>query len=217
MTALLLDFDGTLVDTRRDLAQGVNLLLTELGLPTLPVETVVTFIGRGARSLIRRSMEHVDPEERVARDEQTLRRFLGHYETVMLDTSRPFPGVVEGLMELQGAGVPMAIVSNKPEAPTRAITSSLGLDRFFEVILGGDSTPHKKPHPLPLERAAHALGQPLAECIMVGDSDIDLAAARAAGIPGIWCTWGGIHPDRPSEADRVADNFDEVVRAVLQG
>ena len=215
MSPLLLDLDGTLIDSRRDLATGVNLLLGELGLPTLPVETVLSFVGRGARSLIQRSIDHVDPSGKAPRDESTLRRFLGHYQSVLLDTTRPYPGVVEGLDRLQAAGVPLAVVSNKPEAPTLQIVEALGLSRYFRVVLGGDSTPTRKPDPGPLRVAAERLGVPLQSCVMVGDSDVDIAAAEAAGIPGVWCSWGGIHPDQPTSSPRVAHRFGDVVTVGL--
>ena len=212
MTPLLLDFDGTLVDSRRDLARGVNLLLNELELPALPLEVVVSFVGRGARSLIRRSIDFADPEGRIPRDEATLRRFLPHYRNVMFESTVPFPGVTEGLSQLRAAGVPMAIVSNKPEAPTLAISNFLELSSFFDVTLGGDSTAEKKPSSLPLQVAADQLGVALASGVMVGDSDVDMEAAAAAGIPGVWCPWGGIHPDRPAGADFIAESFRDIVR-----
>jgi phosphoglycolate phosphatase len=217
VTPLLLDFDGTLVDSRQDLAQGVNRLLAELGLEPLPLAVVVSFVGRGARSLIRRSIEQADPLGRVPRDETVLRRFLDHYQEVMLDNTVPFPGVAAGLDKLREAGVPMAIISNKPEAPTRTIAQALNLTDYFGAILGGDSTPKKKPSALPLRIAAERLGVPLAGCVMVGDSDVDIEAAAAAGIPGVWCSWGGIHPDRPARADHSATSFADIVGIGLSG
>ncbi|MEE2830626.1 MAG: HAD-IA family hydrolase [Myxococcota bacterium] len=215
MRALLLDLDGTLIDSRRDLARGVNLLLEDLGLTPLPVERITSFVGRGARSLVSRAMAFSDPEGRVPPDETTLRRFLGFYEQVLLDTTVPFPGVLDGLAQLQEARVPLAVVSNKPEAPTRVILDALELTPFFGSILGGDSAPEKKPSALPLVQAAEELKHPLKDCLMAGDSDVDIQAAHAAGIPGIWCSWGGIHPDCPTEVDRVAHHFEDLVEAAL--
>ncbi len=217
MTPLLLDLDGTLVDSAQDLASAVNSVLVELGLAPLPQTTLMSFVGRGARSLVRRAIEHADPSGQVARDEAVLRRFLGHYEKVMLQHTVPFPGVSAGLELLRAAGVPMAIVSNKPEEPTLLISEALGLSPFFGATLGGDSTDQKKPSARPLEVAAARLGVALADCVMVGDSDVDIAAAEAAGIPGVWVTWGGIHPDRPSRADHVAHSFDAIVEIGLGG
>lgn len=217
MTPLLLDLDGTLVDSAQDLGSAVNSLLIELDLAPLPLPTLMSFVGHGARSLVRRAIEHADPSGQVARDEAVLRRFLGHYKKVMLNHTAPFPGVSSGLERLRAAGVPMAIVSNKPEEPTLIISEALGLSPFFGAILGGDSTDQKKPSARPLEVAAARLGVPLSDCVMIGDSDVDIAAAEAAGIPGVWVTWGGIHPDRPPRTDHVAHSFETIVEIGLRG
>ncbi len=213
--AALFDLDGTLVDTRRDLAAGVNLLLADLGFDPLPVETVMRFVGRGARLLIRRTLDHVDPEERVRRDDPTLRRFLEHYWRVILDTTAPFPGVIDGLERLREAGLPMAVVSNKPEEPTLHIVRALGLEGFFGAVLGGDSLPTKKPEPEMLQVAAIRIGADLAGCLMVGDSDVDIDAAHNAGVAAAWCSWGGIHPERPADPDFVVDRFEQVVDLLI--
>jgi len=212
---LLLDLDGTLIDSRRDLAAATNLLLAEHGVPPLPLEQVCSYIGRGARSLVRRSLDAADPEGRIARDSPTLRRFLHHYRGVLLDTTVPFPGVVAGLRELRAAGVPMAVVTNKPLEPAMACLDGLDLTRWFDAVLGGDSLPTKKPDAAPLIEAARRLRVPLAGCLMVGDSDVDVDAAAAAGVPGLWCAWGGIHPDRPQGPCRRVDRFEEVVALSL--
>ncbi len=215
MHPLLLDLDGTLLDTRRDLSEGVNRLLESLGLPRLRQEQVLGYVGRGASSLIRRSLDAADPQGQVPRDDAIYRRFLDHYRAVWLDTTRPYPGVEEGLERLAAAGLPMAVVSNKPEGPTRVIVEGLGLSRYFGIVLGGDSLPTKKPDPAPLLHAAEVLGVEISHCIMVGDSDVDIEAARRAGCGGLWCSWGGIHPECPREPCRQVDCFETVVEAAL--
>ena len=215
MRTLLLDLDGTLIDSRRDLAAATNRLLAEAGLAPLSLDTVCSFVGRGARALVRRSLEAADPEGRVPRSPEVLRRFLGHYEQVLLDSTVPFPGVREGLVQLRSAGVGLAVVTNKPIAPTRTILEGLDLSRMFGVVLGGDSLTTKKPDPEPLFAAASALQAELEDCLMVGDSDVDMDAAANAGVPGVWCSWGGIHPDCPASFDRVAHSFEEVVSLAL--
>ena len=213
--AVLFDLDGTLVDSRRDLAAATNLLLGELGLASIPLETVCTFVGRGARTLVRRALDHVDPEQRIDRADPALRRFLKHYESVLLATTVPFPGVVAGLTLLAEASIPMAIVTNKPEAPARVVLDGLGLTSWFGAIYGGDTLGRRKPHPDMLIRAARDLGVGLDGCLMVGDSDVDIEAARAAGVSGAWCSWGGFHPERPHAADHRVDAFEELVALVL--
>jgi phosphoglycolate phosphatase len=213
---LLLDLDGTLIDSRQDLAAGVNLLLEELGLPPLPLDEVCSYIGRGARSLIRRSLDAADPGRTVPRDAPVLRGFLAHYSSVILDTTVPFPGVVAGLDVLKAAGVPMAVVTNKPIEPARVCLDGLGLTGYFGAVLGGDSLSTKKPDGAPLAEAARLLGVELDRCLMVGDSDVDIDAASSAGIEGVWCAWGGIHPDRPRGPCLRVDRFDEVVQLSLE-
>ena len=214
---LLLDLDGTLIDSRRDLATGVNRLLAEVGAAPLSVDEIGGYIGRGARSLIRRALDAADPDGRVPRDDSVLRRFLGHYKAVILDTTTPFPGVEDGLRRLREAGVPLAVVTNKPHGPTMQCLDGLGLTRFFPVILGGDSLDTKKPDAAPLREAAQRLDVDLARCLMVGDSDVDVDAASNAGIPALWCSWGGIHLDRPTRPCLRVERFDEVVEISLRG
>ena len=215
MQGVLLDLDGTLIDSRRDLAAATNRLLAELELSPLPLEQICSFVGNGARTLVRRSLDAADPERRVDRAAPVLRNFLTHYEAVMLDTTKPFPGVVDGLGRLRSAGLALAVVTNKPIGPTSRILAALGLTRWFGAVLGGDSLATKKPDPAMLFAASDQLGVDIAGCVMVGDSDVDMAAAGAAGVPGIWCSYGGLHPDRPPRWDRVADSFTDVVDACL--
>jgi phosphoglycolate phosphatase len=212
--AALFDLDGTLIDSRQDLADSVNALLVELGAAPLPDPVVLSFVGNGARSLIRRAWAEAAPGRPVPGD-GLLRRFLPLYEQRLLAHTVPYPGVVDGLERLKAAGVPMALVTNKPEAPARRILEGLGLSERFDCVLGGDSLQTKKPAPQMLLAAAAALGTPPARCLMVGDSDVDVEAGIAAGVPTVWCTWGGIHPDRPAQAESVADRFEQVVRRLL--
>ena len=210
--ALLCDLDGTLVDSRTDLATAVNLLFEELGLAPLPIERVIQHVGRGARVLVRRCLEEVAAD--IPGDDERLRRFLHHYERVILDTTRPFVGVREGLEQLRREGFGLAVVTNKPEGPARELLSGLDMTDLFTVVLGGDSLPTRKPEPEMLLVAAQRLGVAPGDCVMLGDSDVDIAAAVAAGMRGMWCSWGGFHPDQPAQADVVVHRFAEVVSAL---
>ena len=145
--------------------------------------------------------------------DEAVEQFREHYWRHCLDRTRLYPGVKETLHSLDG--LRLAVVSNKPEQPTREISDALELTRFFPVIIGGDTYPERKPHAQPLVEAANLLGVPLERCVMVGDSDVDIDAAKAAGIPGFWCPWGGIHPDRPDAAARSLKHFDELVDFAL--
>jgi len=213
MRAVLFDLDGTLVDSRRDLAAAANAVLAELNLPTLPLEVVASYVGRGARALITRCLHHVEPGREA--DDEIAQRFLAHYAEVRLDTTAPFPGVEEGLAHLHRLGVPMGVVTNKPHRPAMEILDDLDLTRYFGIVLGSGAVPKKKPAPDGLWVAAGRLGVRPAACLFVGDSDVDVEAARAAGMEAVWCSWGGFQLDAPTDADLRVDSFDEVVARAL--
>lgn len=215
MRGVLFDLDGTLVDSRRDLAAAANAVLHDLGLPPLPLEVVAGYVGRGARALIARCLNHVAPGRDA--DDEIARAFLAHYDRVMLETTEAFPGVEAGLAALRGRGVPLGVVTNKPHAPAVEVLDALDLSRFFGVILGSGVVPRKKPAPDGLLVAAGKIGVRPSNCLYVGDSDVDIEAARAAGMEAIWCSWGGFQPDAPADADATVDRFDEVVTRLTDG
>jgi phosphoglycolate phosphatase len=189
--AILWDLDGTLVETRRDIATGVNLVLADRGLPPMSVEAVSQNVGQGSRVLMTRCLEQGGSPLKDDEDlDRAYHSFIRHYVDHLLDSSEPYDGIPELLGQLSNAGIAMAVVSNKPTDPTRRLVDSLELNRFFSLVLGGDSLPERKPHPAPLLYAMEQLGTGIDTTIMVGDSRIDLEAARAAGIPGIAVSWG---------------------------
>ena len=181
MGAVLIDLDGTLVDTAPDIAGAVNRMLHALGAPALALETVTSFIGNGVPTLVRRVLaaSGVAPSQQ----DSALALFHRHYADTNGRDSRVFPGVVTGLSRLREAGYRLACVTNKPQAATAALLSSSGLATYFDAVVGGDATPHLKPHAAPLLHACRLLGADPACSVMVGDSSVDVAAARAAGMP----------------------------------
>jgi 2-phosphoglycolate phosphatase len=184
--AIAFDLDGTLVDSRLDLAAAVNTVRAELGFPGLPVERVMTFVGRGARSLVRRSL----PEEVAGGDfDAAYERFLELYYDRCLEQTRPYPGV-ESMLEALAAELPLAVVTNKPARHTRRILEGLGLAPWLRFALGGDSLPERKPDPEPLREAGRRLGVDPGRLLYVGDSAIDGETARRAGSPAALVTWG---------------------------
>lgn len=185
--AVAFDLDGTLVDSRRDLAAAVNGVRAELGLAPFPLAEVVARIGHGARDLVRKSLPAQLGTEEF---ERAFRRFGELYFAGCLLETRAYPGVPELLEVLAAAAVPLAVVTNKPERPSRKILAGLGLERFFSVVLGGDSLPVRKPDPRPLLEAARRLLVAPAETALVGDSAVDAATALAAGSPFVQVAWG---------------------------
>lgn len=211
---LLFDLDGTLVDSRADLVTGVNLMLAELGEAALGAAEVIGFVGEGARLLVERSLRASRgraPEE--AEIATALAIFVRHYEEHLLDETRPYPGVREALDRLRG--IPMAVVTNKPEALAVAMLKGLkglGLGDHFRVVLGGDSLPERKPSPLMLLEAARRCGVAPATTLMIGDSRIDIAAGQKAGMATCGFTGGfrGADELREAGADLLFSRFDEL-------
>jgi len=186
IAAVVFDLDGTLIDSRRDLAAAVNGVRGELGYEALPVARVVEHVGHGARNLVRRSL----PEEVAGEGfEAAFGRFLEIYYDCCLRETRPYPGVEELLDAIAGR-LPMAVLTNKPERHTGKILKGLGLARHLRFALGGDTLPVHKPHPDTLREAARRLGAPPARTLLVGDSAIDAETAQNAGAPAALVTWG---------------------------
>jgi len=184
-TCLLFDLDGTLVDSRADLAASVNLMLRELGRERLPDEAIIGFVGEGARLLVERSLRasHGLSAETALEDEETstaLAIFMHHYRDHLMDRTALYPGVREALDRLEA--IPKAIITNKPYQFSVAILEALGLSDRFPVVIGGDSLPERKPSPLMLLEGAHRCGATPAQTLMIGDSRIDIAAGRNAGM-----------------------------------
>ena len=189
-TALVFDLDGTLIDSRQDITGAINRMRAGYGLPPLTLEQVVAMVGEGARVLIERA---VGGELPAAEIEPALRRYLGYYDEVLLATTRPYPGVPEMLAKL-AAVYPLALLSNKGEAPSRRILEGLGLAPYFRLVLGGDSLPSRKPDPAGLRFAAERLGVVVADLMLIGDTAIDGETARAAGSLFGLVEWGFPRP-----------------------
>jgi len=190
--ALFFDLDGTLVDSLPDLTVAVNSLRTDLGLTRLNSEQVRNCIGDGARLLVTRAL----PERAFI--EEYLEIFLAHYRGHLASTTGPYPGIPEMLEKL--AGVPLALITNKPQEMAETLLANLGLAHHFRFITGGDRYPEKKPHPLPLQMALAELGISPKRALMIGDHHTDLRAARMADMHTCFCDWGygndgGEHPD----------------------
>ncbi|MCR8726639.1 phosphoglycolate phosphatase [Frigidibacter sp. ROC022] len=179
---VVFDLDGTLVDSAGDLRDAANLLLAELGKKPIDLETTIGFIGRGVPTLVRRVLGHREVAVEGAELEARTARFLAHYEPRVTASTRPYPGVVAMLEDLQARGIGLALCTNKIESATRSICDVLGLTRFFPVIVGGDTLPQRKPDPAPLLLAIRKLGLEPEEVLYVGDSETDYATARGAQV-----------------------------------
>ena len=182
--AVLIDLDGTLLDTIDDLAAAANAMLVELGLDPRPVLEMRSFVGKGAESLVQRALTgrldgHVEPE----RLNEAVSVFRRHYTRENGVSARCYPGVREGLALMRAMGLGLACVTNKPVAFTLPLLERTGLMSDFDIVIGGDSLPRKKPDPAQLLHACDGFGIAPGKAVMIGDSVNDARAARAAGMP----------------------------------
>jgi phosphoglycolate phosphatase len=210
---VVFDLDGTLIDSRADLAQAVNYVLRAFELTELSLERVTGYIGEGARRLVQRALgtEH---ENRL---DEGLQLFMTYYGAHLLDHTQLYPGIAAVLHELARRGVLLSVLSNKPEAMSRAILDGLGVLAVFRAVLGGDSFPARKPEPAGLEHVRNLTGTPLEKMLVVGDSLIDLRTAEAAGIDFCGVAWGfGAEGLRATGAQPIIDEPAELI-AIIEG
>ncbi len=212
---LLFDLDGTLVDTAPDLLGAVNAVLVGEGRPTIDPQSLRQMVGQGARVLIERAMaatgESISPELLPA----LVNRFIAHYREHIADDSRPFPGVVETLGQLRDAGAPLAVLTNKPQVLTVPILEALQLSHFFDVICGSGRYGYNKPDARIVAHVLDEMGGVPGSAIMIGDSAVDVATARAADIPVVLVSYGYTpQPARDLSADAVVDSFPDVIVAL---
>ncbi len=183
------DLDGTLIDSRADLVQSVNATLRHFQRHELPDDIVASYIGDGAGMLIQRAFG--DPKDTSLMD-AALRYFLDYYREHKLDNTYVYDGVIPVLEALRDCQrkVMLAVLSNKPVGPSRAICDALGLAPHFFRVYGGDSFATKKPDPFGLETLLREAGVAAAEAVMIGDSDVDILTARNCGTFSIGCSYG---------------------------
>lgn len=208
---LVLDLDGTLVDSSRDIADALNAALARLapGTPAIPLERVLGFVGEGARLLVERALG----EAGLALDvSQALDTYLGCYRERLLATTRLYPGMAEALGALEGAGCTLAVLTNKPGDMSRAILDGLGVGSRFARVLGPEDVPARKPDPAGLLELLRRLDVPAREAWMVGDSATDVLTARAASVRAAGVVWG-FHPGamRAADPERVLTSPRELV------
>jgi phosphoglycolate phosphatase len=203
---LIFDLDGTLIDSKLDLAYSVNAMLEHMGRAPLVHESIYSMVGNGVPVLVRRALGEGATDAEVA---EGMPYFLSYYREHMLDNTVTYPGVREGLDLLVGR--PMAVLSNKPVKFSQAIIEGLGLARYFRYIYGGNSFEKKKPDPVGVEILLRDFAVSQREAMMVGDSEVDVKTARNAGIWACGVTYGlGSEGLRVNPPDLMLDSLAEL-------
>ena len=210
LRAVIVDLDGTMVDTVGDFQVALNRMLADLGLPAVDRGFITRTVGKGSEHLIRSTLAQVRAEATLFDDAWA--RYQHHYLAVNGQFSTVYPGVLAGLRRLQDAGLALACLTNKPGNFARPLLAAKGLDGFFSQVFGGDAFARKKPDPLPLLQTCIALGSLPAHTLMVGDSSNDAQAARAAACPVVLVSYGYNHgqPAQSAAPDAVIDRLDEL-------
>jgi phosphoglycolate phosphatase len=217
--AVMIDLDGTLLDTVADLAIAVNLLLQKVGRPPLAEALVRTFVGKGIANLVKRALVGaLEGEPDAALFERALPLYYDCYESVNGKHTVIYPGVREGLDALKSAGYPLACVTNKSARFTLPLLEKMRLAAYFKVVVSGDTLPKKKPDPLPLTHACAELGIAPRDMLMIGDSLNDTLAARAAGCP-VFCVPYGYNEGRDVrelDVDAIVETLFEAQKLIVR-
>lgn len=217
VAAVIIDLDGTLLDTAADLVAAANAMRGDLGMGELPAQQIVSYVGKGAEMLVHRAMTaqadgRVSPEVFTAAHERFLLRYHEHNgRSAVL-----YPGVCEGLRAMQSQGLRLACVTNKPEAFTLPLLRRTGLAEYFELIVSGDTLRLRKPDPMQLLYVAEQFVLVPAQVLAVGDSGNDALAARAAGMPVVAVPYG-YNEGKPIidlDVDAIVSGLDELSRII---
>ena len=183
LKAVLLDLDGTLLDTAGDIAEAANRMRAALGFQPLDPALIKTFVGKGIANLVSKTLKDAVGEVGPTALKVAVANFERQYEKCFGDTSIPYPGVIDGMNALKDKGLRLACVTNKAAKFTEPLLERTGLKDYFELVVSGDTLAAKKPDPLQLTHAVEFFGAQPAEVLLIGDSVNDAVAARAAGCP----------------------------------
>jgi phosphoglycolate phosphatase len=217
-SALVLDLDGTLVDTAPDLAQATNHVLRQHGRRAVSLDEIRTLVGHGARKLIKRGFALTGRELADDLVEPLFNQFIDYYGDHISERSRPFPGVIALLQRCREAGIKLAVCTNKQEGLSLKLLAELKLSGYFSAVVGADTMGIAKPDPAPYREAVRRAGATVPTSLMVGDSGTDVLLARAVGVPVIAVSFG--YSDRPVaefEPDHLVDHFDDIWPLVCAG
>lgn len=217
--AVMIDLDGTLLDTIPDLAVAANMMLAEMQRPTLPEATIRNFVGKGINNLIERTLTgSLDGKPDAESFQRALPIYERSYTAVNGRHTTVYPGVMEGLDLLRSQGYPLACVTNKSERFTLPLLDYMKMSHYFVQVVAGDTLPQKKPDPAPLLHACKNMNIAPREMLMIGDSLNDAQAARAAGCP-IFCVTYGYnegHDVRTLDVDAIVASLVDATRLITK-
>ena len=216
--AAIIDLDGTMVDTAPDFQVAINRMRDELRLAPLALDTITDFVGKGSENLMRRVLGvDFEASEVESRFDHALERYQHHYLQINGDHSELYAGVHEGLLAMKKGGVRLACVTNKPIAFARPLLEKKGLIDLFEVIYGGDSLAHKKPHPLPMLTVCNDFNLQPEQVVAIGDSSNDSEAARAAGCRVLTVPYGYNHgqPVQTIDTDGIVESLLDAANLIV--
>ncbi len=218
LSLVVFDLDGTLVDSAADLAAAINAMLADFGCAPLPLPEVRHMIGDGVAMLVTRALAATGCRQVDA--DAAARVFMRHYESRATALTTTFPGVAEALRALREEGIPLAVCTNKPARISAEVLGNLGLAGYFARVIGGDSLPFRKPDPRVLLALLESFAARPEASLLVGDSEVDAATARSAGVPFVLMK----HGYRRGPAEKIPcsvalDGFGELpaaIRALLR-
>ncbi|MCL5062598.1 MAG: HAD-IA family hydrolase [Nitrospiraceae bacterium] len=203
---IIFDLDGTLIDSSIDIANAINYAIEPYGARPITVKETISLVGEGITRLIEKLIER----ESINADRNALtERFLEHYSAHLIDNTTIYPGVRETLQKLKD--YKKAVISNKREALSTKILNDLGLLKYLDLVVGSDTTPERKPSPVPILHVLSRLNIKPEETVIVGDSNFDIEAGKAAGIKTIAVTYGYRPLDLLKGADFIIDRMDELI------
>lgn len=203
---LIFDLDGTLVDSSVDITNAINYAIQPYGAKPVYVQETISLVGEG----ITRLMEKVMEREGIKAEREALtERFLEYYSAHLIDNTTVYPGVIDTLKKLNG--YKKAVISNKREALSVRTLNDLGISEYLDLVVGSDTTPERKPSPVPLQYAMGKLGSTADETVIVGDSNYDIEAGKAAGIKTVAVTYGYRPIELLKDADYLIDKMSELV------
>jgi phosphoglycolate phosphatase len=216
---VLLDLDGTLIDSAADIRSALNLTLAHFGAPVASLAEVRGWIGDGAMALLLRALDDRGLSLSATEMEAWFSFFRDRYAEHAAVETTVYPGVIAALARWRATGARIAVVTNKPERPAQLALEALGLAPAVDAVVGGDTLAQRKPHPAPLREAMARAG--MTRAILVGDGLADRDAAQAASIPFLWCAWGYGRPEvgrgaagTIADPEALGDRVEEALRAL---